>query len=1655
MSGPTAAPPRDALSFERLLGELEAESAALFGNRDRIEEACAALRADLELLAGATFVPALQRLARVVASRLAAAHAPIVSLIADVSRIAPDPWPVLEGLLDANDPAVVAAALAALERSSPAALDPRAVEGIAARADAGREAFGDRGVLEAIAALLRSRSPATLESLRASGASPRLRRLAARLLDLDGTLPDRDLVGRVLGREDGEWLMPYLAWTRATHLDLAMFATGEPGRAIAALREAEATCGTRLLREIVAEIGWANLNLGLSVRRFAGVSVAGSFPLLMEACEAPLAESFAGAHRAFDRLLVTAHGGLPAARDASGDSAISRFREYNLAHAELLARFLDVAPLTVARVRDTIDRMDRIVADFRHLFARHTEECDAVGRAYAALRDAVERALAPESGAAGTPLSPELTRLVDMFDDPASPDEIRTLHGLKRYLHQRGLRLGMSLAETGRAANCTVTLALATPDRFLRIEKIVEYADFEPEESSGREPPHAVTILAEEFGRQLVHAQQPLPKVRIFCYGNEVHYFVAYRNHPAFIRIDYSPPGRGGMIDLAYFGVSKYELGSHPNLSLTALERFFRRIDFDVRIENTRVQARYDKERAFDLGELREKAAALFRLVPYLMEIDWVIGDLALSTAARETVAAAWAEFFASWGVLPIAQLLTRDRLGILAAVASAPAGEREVRWDPTGPYRDRFSVEAPAGFADHLRRELAVRGLEGFVTFDALPRLAQLPLERALLQPIRDARSRGEIEVASATAGLSAAEPGRFERRHPAECLARVLLSGEDAVARSAAVASQIAMLARGLRFRTVGTINGYEVQSASLPLPARAAGLHALRDESGIFRAGIWSPSDVLFVSRDGRGGSQESWSIDAEALARFVRRANYPAAGEPPRAVPGEAARILERVRAGNPAASPPPLSGDRMLDGVAASPGRAVGPARLGLQGRRPADLAGAILIAPSLAPEDGMFLAAAAGVVSTGGGALSHAGLLALQYGKPALVVQGAWEGAGSAPSALAYRAIRYEETRVDVGGFAVAERRDLRDRDERLREGDLVVLDAEEGMLRILGQAPAALALHDSLRQLEVASRQLSAAASDAEVLVARGRRLRALHQLERIVARLTDPILARHAVAELFLRDGDALAATEKRSLLEGLTANAAVGVAAETAIRRVTETIRRRTAAAAERAARLIPDASAAWEILSLRLDAAGLARVLDSAETLVAGEPALEASPRWDAALEALARARIETLRADAASQLPALARAGIAPLRHALEEIDRADVILGTPGGEAEVPGHLRDAVAEHDRTRLRVLGEHRILESAAGGIELRPLVGGKAANLAEMARLGEGACVPPWFVVTDVAFREAFASPFEESSGARSVRASVEETLARADLTNAQKAALIRGAWESARLSPALVEEVVRAYRRLGDEPFVAVRSSAREEDLEAAARAGEFDTFLFVRGEAALVGSLKRAWAGLWTERALNSRELLGLPGDVGGGVLVQRMLDARAAGVIHTVNVAERHFREMVINAGLGLGEGVVSGRVAADTVVVAKEGIGEGNLRFRYLTADKRERVVFNSRLGSGTAVVETLHHQRLRPALEYVEIWELVRAAARLEAAYRYPLDIEFAIEGTAVWLLQVRPLPTPFAAWRDTVERWPLGPEGRAGGAPAMAGAEEVA
>jgi pyruvate,water dikinase len=190
---------------------------------------------------------------------------------------------------------------------------------------------------------------------------------------------------------------------------------------------------------------------------------------------------------------------------------------------------------------------------------------------------------------------------------------------------------------------------------------------------------------------------------------------------------------------------------------------------------------------------------------------------------------------------------------------------------------------------------------------------------------------------------------------------------------------------------------------------------------------------------------------------------------------------------------------------------------------------------------------------------------------------------------------------------------------------------------------------------------------------------------------------------------------------------------------------------------------------------------------------------------------------------------------------------------------------------------------------------------------------------------------------------------------------------------------------------------------------------------------------------LRRAWSGLWTTRAIHERERAGRASfGQGGGVLVQRIVWSRASGVLQTTNVAEGRTREMVVNVGLGLGEGVVSGLVATDHIVVSKDEDPDTEpVRFHYVTGDKRERVVLDERRGTGTIRADVLSHQRLRPALEYAELVELTRIATRLERAYGHPLDIEFGLEGADLWVLQVRPVPGARAAWRDALERHPLG------------------
>jgi hypothetical protein len=1690
-----------------LIARIASEFEVAMGSQARVKEVCTELSG---LLVTAPVFPdpaQLQRLVSVVGKRTGAIVEPLFDLLAQLSWRIDDPWIVLQGMLNVRDGALMGIALEEtlkLAQKGKLLVDLGVLEFFAERAANEGNPIGEAEHLKILANIIQL-AALPLSDLRQdplvwlylSPHQVRLRQLAARILDAGAKPVSTDLARAVLGEDAVQVLATYLAFTRATHLDLLCLipVPGQPPPCLSGVKEAEELCGSQLLREVISELGWSRFNFGLNAAKCVDITIGGSFPLVVSPAEASLFDGIEEAQRTGEHYLFTAHGGLPVeSRKVSGeDDIVSRFRSYNLTHSEVLVDILDVAPLTREKVERILEKMNRIVDDFKALFSSYAEECGILPALYRELRDRILSEMDEERSE--IQLSAELTRLVQMFEDPASLGGVRTLHGLKRYLHQRGLRLGFRLVESGRATNRTVTIVVASPKRVALITRDFEYVNFGSERNITRvtEIPYPVKAVVDSLSRQVLHGQQRLPGVRVFCYGNEVHYYLTFLNHPAFLRIDYSPPLRGGMIDLEYYGVSKNEIDLHPNISLDAIQQFFQKLEFDVQVENTRVHARYDKERALSLGDICEKVEALFRLAPYLMEIDWVIGSLDLSDEAKKTVAEAWARFFVSWGVLPIDQMLTQNRLGILLGIESGTASEREVVWSGELPYRDRFTTIRPKGLSHKLRTVLHELGQEVDPLFEegGGHELGQIYLERMVLLPLRNAVVRGEIFESSE--GYEKSPPELFERRHETEFFGEILSMEDEGSGVSPSLAAimaplegdhpfplgvrlssfvlahLVAPLERTLRFQTSGSLNGYEVQRAAMALSGKELGLYVLRDGAGIIRLAMFSHGESLYLRRQNPTMRwQSNGSIDPAEFAELLWLNNYLTAGmeSVKTDVCVGAEDVLACFQRINPHQRPRPIPGDNLIEGLKASPGRAVAKVLFGTRGRQPEDFHDAILVAPSITPEDNSFLYHSTGVVSIGGGILSHAGLIAVQFHKPALIISGRWQESSGGPPFLLYSTVEYREEEKEVNGYKVSVRRDVHKRERRLQEGDLVVLDADDGILRILGQEREVLSLHESIRNFGEAGRRLARATEENEILVLRGRRLRARHQIEKHLTQLKDLLLAHHVVQELFVgKDlaGDGGTQNEKGRFLSQLLANRHVGVPSREFIFEISRNLQHRYDDRSAESKQRIPLSNNSYEILSLRLQVLRLCRALQETSTSLQScnfEP-IPCDTSGAAEITEHACKRLQHLRGTlVASVNERVSRGGEdSRLRHLVRQIQRLDTVLDTPSELRSTVGSLRNIIAQNDRLARQQLRDCRILGPADGGFEIYTAIGWKAANLAEIERLGGRHLVPPWFVVTNQAFQEVLNGPLDKTMGSAegfppnvaTVSEAVDAILAREDWNNSQKSRQIRQLWGRIAIPQAIADEVAAAYDRLSNdipagfspdgndaEPFVAIRSSGREEDTENFTRAGEFETFLYIRGHKQLLEYLKRAWSGLWTERAIHNRAVLGTQLErVVGGIIIQRNAWSRVSGVLQTVNIAEDKLREMVINVGLGLGEGIVSGTVAADQIVVAKtDNLQNAPLRFRYITADKREQVVFNARAGYGVMRSSTLYHQRLRPAIEYIELAELVAIADRLEAAYGHPLDIEFGIEGAKLWILQARPVGTFPALLRETTQQYPF-------------------
>ena len=221
-----------------------------------------------------------------------------------------------------------------------------------------------------------------------------------------------------------------------------------------------------------------------------------------------------------------------------------------------------------------------------------------------------------------------------------------------------------------------------------------------------------------------------------------------------------------------------------------------------------------------------------------------------------------------------------------------------------------------------------------------------------------------------------------------------------------------------------------------------------------------------------------------------------------------------------------------------------------------------------------------------------------------------------------------------------------------------------------------------------------------------------------------------------------------------------------------------------------------------------------------------------------------------------------------------------------------------------------------------------------------------------------------------------------------------------------------------VESRTRAAYRAppGDDPAVAVRSSANAEDLPGLSFAGRQETYLNVSGLEALLEAVRNCWASLWTPQAISYRNEMGIESDaVAMAVVVQIMVPADVAGILFTANPATGERGEMIVNASFGLGEAVVGGQVTPDTFVVDRSTLTAKET----MIGTKEQKIVSDG--NQGTRLVDVDEGERDASSLPEKLLTELAELAARVEGHFDgQPQDIEWAVADGKLWLLQSRPI-----------------------------------
>lgn len=310
----------------------------------------------------------------------------------------------------------------------------------------------------------------------------------------------------------------------------------------------------------------------------------------------------------------------------------------------------------------------------------------------------------------------------------------------------------------------------------------------------------------------------------------------------------------------------------------------------------------------------------------------------------------------------------------------------------------------------------------------------------------------------------------------------------------------------------------------------------------------------------------------------------------------------------------------------------------------------------------------------------------------------------------------------------------------------------------------------------------------------------------------------------------------------------------------------------------------------------------------------------------------------------------------------------------------------------------------------------------PLVGGKNASLGEMIRTLESkqVAVPDGFAITASAYRLLL-----EKTGLKKEIKKVLKTLKTSDVKNLHAhGQAVRDLLLRAEFPVELKREIITAYRqmqrRYGKTVDLAVRSSATAEDLPDASFAGQQETYLNIRGEAALLDACRRCFASLFTDRAISYRHDKKFDHfSIALSIGVQKMVRSTVSGVMFSIDTETGFKNAVIINAAWGLGENIVQGAVTPDEFYVFKPTLKQGYpALISKKLGSKKVKMIYSS----GTKPVRNVpvsERDQNRYCLTDKDVLQLARWAAIIEDHYGKAMDMEWAKDGKGLYIIQARP------------------------------------